>query len=584
MLIQRNKLALTVLCTSLFGCGTFDQRATVKATVETGINDVREKADLARAEDKKSNQLVTVVNGRYLGSRAVPVSRDVNLPAIFSKNILFEFPGRPSLIVAADRLSKILGMPVRVSPDAYESVESFAARTTRQTGQGSGPISQVSASLFSENNTLPFGAAPGTPLPPSPLPGASRLNSASLPNTKFGPDKFHIDTSSPFRGSAHRVLDKVASIYGVGWDYKDGEIEISRLVTRTYQIATISDTNESSATVTKGGTVGSGSGGSSGQSSSATTDSASSDLTTKINDSLDVAKSLDNAINIILTPNVGKLSISPSGIVTVYDTREVQKQVKSMIDAENHAYSRQIRLRITFIDMRTTISHDTGFSWDYIVNSATKKYLTSIASPTGLPGASTGFGQYGISRKGGTSTADFFIKALSEHGHVGILKDESYLIMNNRSATIADVENYTYAARQVPGVSNSNSVSAQIGVEPGTVTTGTFYNVRSSIQPNGSVITRMSLDSSMRGKMQQFTSNGAPIQFPSTSGSKYHLYSATRTGVASVIAAIDNSHHENTDRSFDSKISPILGGGIGNNINRRAVLILVTPEITEGVM
>ena len=567
-------IATTGIASILAGCGAMTQREEVKGTVTDGMANIRAQIKAQRDVEKEQAKSVTVVKGVWLGAKAVKVSRDVTLPPVFHQKISFQFPDKPTLPLLAERLTKVSMIPVRVTADAYESIEAFAAR--RNVGSANKDDSKTSNKLVIPSvmpMPMPLPNASGQGAQVSPLPSA--MNGAELGGDK----RLFLDRSSPYFGTLYQLLDQISAVYGVGWDYKDGEIEISRLVTRIYQIANINDVNESSASVGKSGKVGTSASG--GQEASST-DSASSDITNKITDKVDVVDSMKAAISSILTPNVGKVTVSTSGLISVHDTREIQRQVKEMVDAENTVMGRQVRMRITFLDMKTSVSNDMGFSWEYIVNMATRKYQTSISSPSGLPGGSTGFGTIGLSRISGTTQTDFFIKALAEMGNVAVMNDESFTIMNNRNVSVAAVDTFTYPARQTPGTTVGIGGVATAGVEPGTLVTGTFLNIRASVQPNGSVISRFSFDGSNKGKIQTFMSNGVPLQFPNSNADKYHLYASIRSGQAGIIAAIDNSQSEVNDRSLDSKVSPLLGGGLQNSVTRRATLVILSPEIIEG--
>lgn len=52
------------------------------------------------------------------------------------------------------------------------------------------------------------------------------------------------------------------------------------------------------------------------------------------------------------------MTVSTSGLISVHDTREIQRQVKEMVDAENTVRGRQVRMRITFLDMKNSVSND----------------------------------------------------------------------------------------------------------------------------------------------------------------------------------------------------------------------------------
>jgi hypothetical protein len=157
--------------------------------------------------------------------------------------------------------------------------------------------------------------------------------------------------------------------------------------------------------------------------------------------------------------------------------------------------------------------------------------------------------------------------------------------MNNRPLAVSQVENFIYPARSTASTSSivgAAAGAAAAGVEPGQLTTGNFLNLRASVQPNGSVIVLFSLDSSRKGSVETFTSNGSVLQYPQSSGGNYQTYASIPNGQTGVIAAIDSASNEGKDRSYDTSVTPLLGGGIYNNVVVKKTLLLLTPVVVEG--
>ena len=121
-------IATTGIASILAGCGAMTQREEVKGTVTDGMANIRAQIKAQRDVEKEQAKSVTVVKGVWLGAKAVKVSRDVTLPPVFHQKISFQFPDKPTLPLLAERLTKVSMIPVRVTADAYESIEAFAAR------------------------------------------------------------------------------------------------------------------------------------------------------------------------------------------------------------------------------------------------------------------------------------------------------------------------------------------------------------------------------------------------------------------------------------------------------------------------
>jgi len=579
------------------GCGTYAERDGIRNANAKGNKTVEASIDRMRQEDLARGAVVREINSVWLGSKTVKVAREAELPPVFTQPIRFEFPDRPGLPVIADRISKIVGLSVRVSPDAMIPLEVFSAQSMSgasglSSAQGAAGGSVAAANGVTLPSNVPMSGPIGQTVPSlSMLSGMGGYNSiATTPQMNNAPRTFILDQANPYGGNLTELLDQISSKFGVGWDYKDGVILISRLVTRTYQIATITDTNDVTSTIAKTATTGSsngnGGGSTGGNITQAGSVSSSADVSAKMQASVDVVSTLRTAIQSALTPNgIGKLSISASGVVTVTDTREVQEQVDELINAENKSVSRQIRMRMQIIDLTASTGNDTGVNWAWLINDATRKWNVNLFSPAGMAADATGYGQIGVIRNGDSSKTSAFLQALATVGKVNVRKDETFPMLNNRPVSKAATENFIYPAQSSSASSNNVNGGSTVvpGVQAGQLTTGTFLNVRCSIQPNGSVIVQFSMDASMRGETRTFNNNGVTLQYPLSTANQYQLYTSIQNGETAVLVGETNTQQQSTDKSFDSTLSPLLGGGASTSTTQRAVLILLTPQIIEGV-
>ncbi|MBX8493159.1 hypothetical protein K5D42_25140 [Pseudomonas cichorii] len=581
------------------GCGTYTERDTIRNDTTTGRQQVEDTLARMRQDDLARGAGVRVINSVWLGEKTIKVDRDAELPPIFSQSIRFEFPDRPSLPVLADRISKIIGFQVRVSPDALVPLEVFAAQRLSGSGGLSGAQGMAGTSIAAANSvslpanvSVPMSGSIAQTVPSiSTLSGMTGFNSMAMSTQSYtAPRTFILDQASSYGGelTPSQLLDQISSRFGVGWDYKDGGVLISRLVTRTYQIATITDTNDVTSTIAKTASTGVSSGssgsGTSGNITQAGNVSSSADVSAKMSANVDVVTTLKTAIQSALTPGgIGKLSISASGVVTVTDTREVQGQVNELISAENKSVARQVRMRMQIVDLTASTNNDTSVNWAWLINDATRKWNVNFYSPSGMPAGSTDFGQIGVIRNGDSSTTSTFFQALATVGKVNVRKDETYPMMNNRPLSVSSTENFIYPARSSAASSTNQSSTVVPGVEPGQLTTGTFLNMRSSIQPNGSVVVQFSMDASQRGETRTYDNNGVTLQYPQTTANQYQIYASIQNGETAVLAGVTNIQQQSNDKSFDTTLSPLLGGGASTSNTRRAVLVLLTPHIIEGV-
>lgn len=562
-------LVQTILATVtvLSGCNTLNERHAIKAEAQSDTDIVRSKLVEVRTNDARAAVIGREIDAAWLGGQTVKVARKAQLPAIFRTSVRFSFPGRPTLPVIADRISKITGIPVRVTADALLPLGAMA-----------GGVVAGAAASQTGGDTAQRLPAPLSGSMPAPLAGAAQAVAQER--------SFIIDQMSMIGGTYEVIdlLDRTAATFGVGWDYshRDHMITISRLVTRTYSIGTVLNTDTISNTITKRASAGE-SGGSTSDVAQAGSTTSSSDVTATSEATIEVIKSIKEALESTLTPSVGKYAVSTSGIITVTDTREVHDQVQALIDAENKALGRQIRVRVQIVEVTSTDTSNLGVDWSWAIADLGAKWSGGIYSPSGQS-AGAGMGQLGIIRTGNNTTTRSFLQALATIGNVSIRKDETYSLLNNRPASITATDSHIYPARSSSASSMATSPSTVVpGVEPGQLTTGSFLTLLASVQPNGSVVMKFSFDVSMRGESKTFTSNGVTLEYPASTANQYSLYASVPSGETALLAGIDNSQRTSTDKSMDGSLSPLLGGSIANNTSRRAVLVLLTPQIIEGV-
>lgn len=549
---------------SLVGCNALQERQNIATEAQNDVTTVSAKLEEVRASDARDAAIGREFDAAWLGGKTVKVARKAQLPAALRTPIRYSFSDSPSLLLHAERISKIIGIPVRVTPDAL---------VARGMSTGSGDLNAGTQS----------GVAKPAALGAMPAPLAQVVPTSSPQQRGYIIDKMSVvgGTYVPID-----LLDRISAGFGVGWDFndRDNSVTISRLVTRTYTVATVLNTQTITNNITKRASTGENSSTGNGTAAQAGSATSSSDVNAKSEATIDVIKNIKAALESTVTPSVGKFAVSTSGIVTVTDTREVHDQVSALIDAENKALGRQVRVRMQVVEITANDTNNLGVDWSWAITNAASKWAGGVYSPVGQA-TSSGMGQLGIIRNGDQATTRTFIQALATVGKVVIRKDETYSLLNNRPSNITSTESYIYPARSGSASStNNNSTTVVPSVEPGQLTTGTFLTMLASIQPNGSVVMDFSLDASARGESKTFVSNGVTLEYPPSTANQYKIFGSAPSGETALLAGIVNSQRTSSDRSIDGALSPLLGGSINNNTSRRVVLVLLTPQIIEGVL
>jgi hypothetical protein len=142
----------------------------------------------------------------------------------------------------------------------------------------------------------------------------------------------------------------------------------------------------------------------------------------------------------------------------------VHDQVSALIDAENKALGRQVRVRMQVVEITANDTNTLGVDWSWSHHQRRVEVGRRCLLPVGQA-TSSGLGQLGIIRNGGQATTRTFIQR-QQRGKCDP-QDETYLL-NNRPSNITSTESYIYPARSGSASStNNNSTTVVPSVEPG---------------------------------------------------------------------------------------------------------------------
>ena len=317
--MKRAILTVSALSLLMSGCANMiDVKKDVDAeTDRTSAQAEQKMAQIAGSSQKDKLLYTTVLPGSWLG-QAKKVKRGGDaLPAAFYSTVTLKFPDRANFSTLAERLTRVTGIPVKLRPDVFINASAFAPKSG-----GSSPAAANSAT--------------GAPAAQVAALGESTLTSASVTAD------YSSEVPLSYHGRLAGFLDEMSARTGLNWEYKDGAIVLSRLVTKTFTLKSIPGSSELKASVGKSGTseVGTGS-------------KFSADSNIKMASSFSVWLNLKESINTMLT-GVGKVAVTEAtGTITVTDTKEVVDQVGAMLNQINKSLSRQVAFRVEVLSVTT---------------------------------------------------------------------------------------------------------------------------------------------------------------------------------------------------------------------------------------
>jgi type IVB pilus formation R64 PilN family outer membrane protein len=556
-------LALSALSLLLSGCANMID---VKKDVDADGNVIQATLDsklsqMPVAQGPGKLLYTTVLPGSWLGT-AKRVHREGGaLPAAFYSTVTLKFPDRPSLPTLAERLTKITGIPVKLRPDVFINASAFAPKAGA--------------------------AGAATPAAVAPTPGAPAPAVASLNNTNLSAVTVTGDYSSEiplnYTGRLEGFLDALAARTGLNWEYKDGSIVLSRLLTKTFTLKSTPGTSELRASVGKTGATAVGTG-----------STFSADSSIRMGSSFSVWDNLRESINTMLT-GVGKVAVTEAtGTITVTDTKEVVDQVGAMLHQINKSLSRQVAFRVEVLSLTTTDTADYGVDWNAVFNQvvgANPSWKLSMASPSSLVGASASSMSYQVltptgnaNARGALSGSKAMLAALSGFGKASIVTTASALTLNRQPVPVAITDQISYVqsvAVQPSTVPNSTAAST-VQITPGTVTTGFILNMLPSITDDNGVILQFSVDISILSKMGSFGSGQMAVQTPEVAGMQFLQRVAMKNGETLVLSGFERTSGQYDRRTLSKDADLLMGGSLTGKRTKEAIVIMITPVLSEG--
>ncbi len=571
---HRPVFILLAVVPMLSSCSTMRQE--IDEQTSQALSRARQDNAQLTVQQVSDKPIVQRVNSAWLGSRAIPIQVDMNLPEIFWRaDFRFQF-GKGTLTTIAEKLTQVIHIPVRVEPDVFMSASALLS-----TGQTNNPI---------EGNDERSNSTPLTTLP---NPMASSRLSTDLPNLSTTSTTPQYEMN--YWGTLAGYLEQLCARAGISWDYHDGVITLKRLVTRTFTLKAIPGSSAFDATLGRDAQTQAGAqGGSSGASGG--TGNYASAAKVKMDSTYSVWTALEKAIQTIKTP-VGRYAISEAtGTITITDTSAAVAEVARLIDHENSLLTRQIAMRVEVLSVKIVNSEDYGIDWGLVFQqvAALTPWAVSFSTPASMvsPDAAH-LGVSILSRKDGQpgpwSGSKAFFQALAQYGRVKVVTTANALTVNRQPIPVAITQQTGYLAEVTPAPAGANgNVGGTPGLKPGTVTTGFMLNLLPTVLDSNQLLLQFSVGISSLDALNKQTSgsgsNQQSIQTPMISSTDFLQKVAMRPGETLVLSGYERQAGQYDRRTLGQGTPIGLGGGFNGNQSREAVVILVTPVLIESAI
>ncbi len=545
-------LHVALLTAVLSGCATQDSES-YDRKFSDDIARTREAWSALRQNPLQPDYVVDD-NALVISTRSVPLARDAALPTHI-KRVVFKFPGRHALPTLTERISREIGIPIILSPDALRPASGFAPGSGASTGAGATQVSSgggqppgSSSQVFSGGSEL----------------GALVVNAADYQRT------FELQYDGPLDG----LLDKLAAMASLNWKYEDQRLIFYRTQTRSFVIKTLPGSFKLSSSL--GG--GAGSGGSGGGGGSGNGGSGGGGLSGETENQTDFWTGLESNLKALLSSS-GKMNLDKNaGYLVVTDGNEVLALVEQYVSQMNQLMMRQITLEVEVVTVDLNEAHAAGIDWQAVsnLNIGSFTYLTPPAPSTAGTPFSIEFA--GINGK------NALVRALQTFGQVSSAYSGVVVTSNRTPAPISVNNTIAYVRQTSPAVVSGaqvGTVAASTGLTPGQITTGTNIVLLPMILESNQVLMQCLVSISSLKELTRFDSgSGATqqsVQLPNVDTFTMVQRMAIPSGKTMVVMGYDQSRAgSNTNGPY----GPLVTGKSGNG-NKQSIVIMITPRISD---
>lgn len=407
--MKMKMISMLVAASLLNGCASVEQHQK-QALESTGAVITKTMAAKKNFAQTQVNAAPLVVQDDSVWVTAKSVQReDANLPPIFFKNFFLQASGKLNIAGVAERVQARTGMPVRLNPDVFMTMNQLMANASGG--------SAAAAAAPSAAATVPVGVGQ-----------QPTLNNTSTAAT------YATDIDQNYSGSLSGFLDLVSTKMGLNWEYRDNSIYMYRLVTKHFKLkGGAPGGSEYELQLGKTGSATSGSNASGSSSTTSNTGSFSSTSTVRMSAAqTSVWTATEGAIKNMLSP-VGKVTVNQrTGTVSITDVKHVVDRVEKYVDHENGILQRQVAFTVQVFSVSIDDNAEYGLDWNLVFNKLSNlvpDWKLSFASPTSLTGATAGsLGVQILSpvTSDGSLTSQLtgsnaFFKALSEIGQTSVV-------------------------------------------------------------------------------------------------------------------------------------------------------------------
>jgi type IVB pilus formation R64 PilN family outer membrane protein len=481
----------------------------------------------SRTEKLKAQQ----VEKPWLVSRAVPLSRDVTLPAALRAKVnttMLYRGGKTDLVVLAERITQATGVPVQIKPEALLPAESFLPRLSVS--------AMTPVAIMPHQVLLEMGAQP-------------------LP----------------------KILDQISKRLNLCWRFFNGAIEFYRTQTQVFDVRALTLSAQAEARLGR----------------RANTKAGGFDSTSSTSLKSTEQHALE-AIKLRLEPfltRAGVVAAQPGALssLIVTDTPEALQAIGRLIERENRTLTRRVRLIFEEISLQTHEDLEFGLDWDALF--AKGSFAAALSAP--VAGAGVGVARAALdAAHGPIQSSKLIVNALAKFGTVVRHVSMPVLTLNKRPVTHAIRTTFSYidqvktSAQGATGVLGAATGMPSMSVSQKEETVGSFLTLVPDAQDDGQILLSVAYDNTVAQPLKTLTigeqSSRMQIQQITIDGNGTVQQVALRPGQPMLVSGFEQKHGEADRARLSADASIAFGGSDRVRHNRMITLIVITAQVEEG--
>jgi len=550
-MLALNKISIVLSLTLLVGCAQ-----NLHERISSEQMDIQVRGESVQAQMRKPQAATPYLVEESLPrftTRSVPYERSDKLPAHLGK-VTMRVPGRHSLSSVGEMVQRLIEIPVVLTPDALLDPALFAPGQAAGGAVPGGPVQTMTVA----GGSGPNGANAGSKAMQDNNDIKQRAVDAGASQAAFSDKELSSTLELNYSGTAAGLLDYIAVRAGLQWQYQQGRITFSRVVTRSMAIKALGGGLKTTGAVSMGG----------GMMASASAES-------------DVWPMLEAALKNLVSAR-GRIQVDPkSGTVTVTDALQNVNAVAKFIDKQNDTMLRQIVLDVEVLQVDLKQEHASGIDWSVV--SRGLGGALSMSGPVGVnsfSGSAGGSIGAAISRNDG-GTVKALVNALEQYGRVSSTYSTVVATTNRQPVPLGVQSSESYLAQVTAGVSNAvTGVATGSTLTPGTVSTGFSMVLMPVIMDSNRILIESTLQVSALRELKDFSSgSGASvnrIQLPSVDSYSTMQRINVASGDTMVMSGFER---EITLRDENDMVRGVVPGSRRGKTSKQSTVILITPRL-----